>query len=267
MKDFPIYWVMMVNAIRAKMEYKVTFLFMLVAIILYYLGQLGVILVVLAKFKNINGWDLGEMAFLYGLLVFSQGLSSLFFASMNNFEVMIIEGAFDRYLIRPLNPLMQILANSFEISSVAHFVIGLSALYYGSTRAGVEWTFGKVIFLPFVIAGAVLIQGGIRLAVSAIAFWTIRNRSLVHTIVYSSKEFVLYPVSIYNLWVQVFLTIVFPLAFINYYPSYYFLAKDTGGVLFHPALQYGTPVVGCVVFFLAYKLWGLGVNRYQSVGN
>ena len=130
-----------------------------------------------------------------------------------------------------------------------------------------EWTLAKAAFLPLVICGAVLIHGGIRLAVSAVAFWTIRNRSLVHTIVYSSKEFILYPVSIYGFWTQVFLTLLFPLAFINFYPSHYFLARDPDGFLFHPAIQYMTPLVGAVVFAAAYRLWLAGVDRYQSVGN
>jgi len=267
MKNMDIYWKMVLTAIRAKMEYKASFLFLLFALIFYYLGQLGVILVVLAKFKNINGWTLGEMAMLYGLLVFSQGLATLFFASLNYFESLIINGDFDRFLVRPLNPLGQILVNNFEISSIAHFIIGSTALYYGSVRAGVEWTLVKASFLPFVIAGAVLIHGGVRLAVSAVAFWTIRNRSLVHTIVYSSKEFILYPVSIYNFWMQVFLTIVFPLAFINFYPSHYFLARDSASLLFHPAIQYLTPAVGLLVFGVAYVFWRFGVNHYQSVGN
>lgn len=267
MRDLPVYLKLMGAAVRAKMEYKASFLFLLFALTFYYLGQLGVILVVLTKFKNINGWTLSEMAMLYGLLVFSQGVATLLFAPLNNFETLIINGDFDRLLVRPLNPLPQILVNSFEISSIAHFVIGATALYYGSTRAGVEWTLYKASFLPFVIAGAVLIHGGIRLAVSAVAFWTIRNRALVHTIVYSTKEFILYPVSIYNMWMQVLLTLVFPLAFINFYPSHYFLARDASGLLFHPAIQYMTPVAGIAVFGLAYGLWRMGVSHYQSVGS
>lgn len=266
-KNAPIYWKLVVTSIRAKMEYKVTFLFLLFALIFYYLGQLGVILIILAKFNNINGWTLSEMAFLYGLLVFSQGISTLFFSSLNYFENYIIEGDFDRLLLRPLNPLLQVLSSSFELSAVAHFLIGSTALYYGATQSGIDWTFEKVLFLPVVLLGSVLIQGGIRLAVSAVTFWTTRNRSLVHTIVYSSKEFILYPISIYNFWVQAFLTLIFPLAFINYYPSHFFLARDSSALLFHPALQYGTPLAGLIVFALAYALWEAGINRYQSVGN
>lgn len=264
---FRIYLKMIAASIRAKMEYKSTFLFMFFALLIYYAGHIGVVLVILAKFQTIAGWSLGEMAFLYGLMVFSQGLTTVLFSSMNEFESLVVNGDFDRLLVRPLDPLGQILSSNFEIISLAHFFIGISALYFGSYYAGVEWTFAKALFLPVVLFGAVLIQGGIRLAVSAVCFWTVRNRSLVHTVVYSSKEMILYPVTIYKWWMQAFLTILFPIAFVNFYPSHYFLSRDGSALLFHPAIQYFTPVAGAIVFILAYALWRVGINRYQSVGN
>ncbi|MBI4829771.1 MAG: ABC-2 family transporter protein [Nitrospinae bacterium] len=262
-----IYFKILIAAVRAKMEYKTSFLFLFFALVIYYAAQIGVVVVVLAKFKNIAGWSLGEMAFLYGIMVFSQGLTTLLFSSLNDFEELMIHGDFDRLLVRPLSPLGQILSSKFEVASIAHFGIGITALWFGSVKAGVDWSVSKALFLPLVILGAVLIQGGIRLAVAAIAFWTVRNRSLVHTVVYSSKEMILYPVSIYRWWMQVFLTIAFPLAFINFYPSYYFLSRDASGLLFHPLIQFLTPAVGVIVFAGAWALWRLGVGKYQSVGN
>ena len=37
--------------------------------------------------------------------------------------------------------------------------------------------------------------------------------------------------------------------------------------LFFPILQYGTPVVGLVLFVLAYQFWKIGVNKYESTGS
>ena len=260
------YFKLILAAVKSKMEYKFTFGFLIFAIIVFYMGQLGIILVIMNKFKTIKGWTLGEMAFLYGLLVFSQGITFLIFNALNNFERFILQGEFDRVLIRPLNPLVQVLCSGLEISSVAHFIIGVTAIIFGSISAGLEWSFVKLMFLVFVIGGAVLILGGIRIIVSAIAFWTIRNRALVHVFVYSSKEFILYPVSIYNPWVQWFLTFLFPLAFVNFYPASYFLQKS-GQFMFHPVLQFMTPVVGATLFTLSLLLWRYGINKYQSTGS
>ncbi|MBF0169698.1 MAG: ABC-2 family transporter protein [Nitrospinae bacterium] len=267
MRDLPIYLTMMLAAIRAKMEYRVTFLFLFFALVTFYLGQLGTVLVVIDRFGSINGWTLGEMAFLYGLMVFSQSITTFFFASLVNFEGLIMQGGFDRYLLRPLDPLPQLIASQFEVSSIAHLVIGVSALVYGAAGTDIAWSAGKVAFFFVVVAGAVMIQGGVRLGVSAICFWTMRNRSLVHILVFSSKEFILYPVSIFNYWIQVFLTLVFPLAFVNFYPSHVFLNRDASNLLFSPLIQYATPVAGVVFFSLAYLLWRAGINHYQSTGS
>ncbi len=266
MDNFSIYFRLVYAAIKSKMEYKFTFGFFVFAIIIFYMGQLGVILVIMNKFKTINGWTLGEMAFLYGLLVFSQGITYLVFNALNHFERFIIQGEFDRVLIRPLNPLIQVLCSNLQISSIAHFIIGITAIFFGSISAGLEWSFGKLFFLALVIGGAVLILGGIRIIVSAVAFWTIRNRILVQIFVYNSKEFILYPVSIYNQWVQWFLTFIFPLAFINFYPAGYFLHKSDQ-FIFNPILQFMTPAIGLIIFTLSLLIWSYGINRYQSTGN
>lgn len=266
MGNLKIYLILGLSAIRCKMEYKVSFLFFVLAIFVYYFSQLGIIWVVVGKFNSIGGWNLGEMTFLYGLFIFSQGITSLCFNSLNSFEDLIINGDFDRFLVRPLSPLCQILCTNFEIASIAHFVIGGTALIFGSYYANVSWSLPKGLFLIPVIIGAVFIQGGIRIIVASITFWTTKNRALVHTVVYSSKEFIHYPISIYNSWVKVFLTFIFPLAFVNFYPANYFL-DSSERTLFHPILQYFTPLVGVVIFYLSCTFWKIGINKYQSTGN
>jgi len=266
MENLKIYLKLGLTAIKCKMEYKFSFLFFVVAIFSYYFAQLGIIWVIVGRFQSIAGWNLAEMSFLYGLFIFSQGITSLCFNSLNTFEDLIINGDFDRFLIRPLSPIGQILCTNFEIASIAHFVIGGTALVFGSIYAEVSWSVMKILFIGPVIIGAVLIQGGVRIIVSSITFWTTRNRALVHTIVYSSKEFIHYPITIYNVWIKMFLTFVFPLAFVNFYPANYFLSKSSAA-LFHPALQFLTPVVGLIVFFVSCSFWRFGITKYQSTGH
>ncbi len=266
METLKIYLALAMRSIQSRMEYKASFLMFLVAIFFFYLAQLGLLIVVLARFKEIHGWKVGEIAFLFGLLTFAQGFTTLFFNALVNFDQMLIQGEFDRNLVRPLSPLGQIIFSRFEASTVAHFFLGTVALYYGAKYSGIEWNPQKMIFLPFVIAGGVMILSATRLAVSAVAFWTLRNSSLVHIMVFSSREFILYPVSIYNRGVQFFLTFLFPIAFVNFYPAQYFLDK-TGENLFNPALQIATPLVGGVLFAFSIYVWKRGIDHYQSSGS
>jgi ABC-2 type transport system permease protein len=79
------------------------------------------------------------------------------------------------------------------------------------------------------------------------------------------RDAVNYPISIYGKAITILLTFGIPYAFISFYPAQYLL-DGKGETLFHPVLQYGTPVVGIVMFLLAYKFWTIGVNRYESTG-
>lgn len=266
METAAIYWRLALASVRARMEYRTSFLFFIFAILLFYLAQLGLLLVVLARFNRIHGWSAGEMAFMYGLLTFSQGITTLFFNALTNFDETLIKGEFDRVLVRPLSPLGQVVFSRFELTTVVHFILGGAALYYGAKFSGIAWSAPKLVFLPLVIMGGVFIQSALRMFVSAVAFWTLRNSSLVHTVVFSSREFIIYPISIYRQGVQFFLTFIFPMAFINFYPSQYFLDK-TGESLFHPLLQTLTPAVGTAMFALSLYAWKKGVDHYQSSGS
>ncbi|MFQ5962778.1 MAG: ABC transporter permease [Candidatus Scalinduaceae bacterium] len=266
MDTFKIYLTLISTSIRARMEYKTSFLFYTVAILAFYIGQIGLLFVILNRFQKIQGWTLGEIAFLYALLTFAHGFTNLIFAQLIHFDQMIVSGDFDRTLVRPLSPLGQIIFSKFEVSTAAHLIIGFMALYYGSHLASIDWTLKKVLLFPVIVLGGVLIAGAIRLIVAAVAFWTLRNQSLVHTVVFSSKEFIIYPVTIYNMGIQLFLTFVFPIAFINFYPAHLFLDRS-GDNLLHPVLEMGTPLVGIILFTISIFTWKAGLNHYQSSGS
>lgn len=266
METIKIYLTLFVSSIKARMEYKASFLFYVVAILTFYIGQIGLLFVLLNRFHQIKGWTMGEMVFLYSLHAFAYGFTNLIFSQLINFDNMIVDGDFDRVLVRPLSPLGQVIFSKFEVSTAAHLIIGFTALYFGSHLSGIVWTYKKVLLLPVIVTGAVLIAGGIRLIVTAVAFWTLRNRSLVHTVIFSTKEFINYPVTIYNLWMQYFLTFIFPIAFINFYPAHLFLDRS-GEELLHPVLVIGTPIVGIMVFTISIFTWKAGVDHYQSTGS
>jgi ABC-2 type transport system permease protein len=115
------------------------------------------------------------------------------------------------------------------------------------------------------IIGSALIQAAILVTVGTMSFWVVKNTA-TYSLLNSLNNFLDYPITIYNKSIQAILTFVVPVAFVNFYPAHYFLDK-TGDNLFFPILQYGTPVVGLVLFFLAYQFWKVGVNKYESTGS
>ena len=253
--------------LKSMLEYRPAFVTdMFSNIITYSLMYLG-IWILLDRFKMIQGWTLYEVMLLFNLNMFSYALCSFVFRSpILGLEDMVRRGGFDIVLLRPMNALLYTILGRPTPSYFGHMILGTTVFTICFVNLDIQWTFIKVVFLLSAIMGAVLIQSAMYLTVGALNFWIIRTESIFFALTWNFRNFINYPISIYGKFIQVLLTFVIPFAFVNFYPAQYFLDKH-GENLFHPILQFGTPVVGIVLFLLAYKFWTIGVNRYESTGS
>lgn len=260
------YLQLMQSSVQSRMEYRGTFVALLLTIGGFYLAQISVIGLMVYRFQTIAGWSAGELAFLYALLILSMGFVSAIFSGVLDFSDLVREGTFDRLLLRPLSTLGQVLAMRFDLMGLVHLLLGVAALTVATNLLDIRWTGTRIFFLVLSVFGGVLILGGIRIMVAASCFFTIRNEGLQHLVVFSAREFLMYPVSIYARSVQVFLTFLFPIAFVNFYPAHVLLDRGSS-TLFHPALAYLAFPVGLLVFFVSLLFWRLGARHYSSTGS
>ncbi len=265
LKEFRAYASIVRAAVQARMEYRGSFIMYLMTLIGFYAAQISVIILMLQRFKAIGGWGPGEIAFLYSLLVLAQGLVSVFFSGMLEFSPFIREGTFDRLMLRPLSPMLQILAMRFEPGGVANLILGVAGLTAANSLVHPQWTLVSSLFLVMIVLGGMMILAAVRIGVAAVAFFTVSNEGLQHLIVFSVREFLLYPVDIYTKPVRFLLTFLFPLAFINFYPAHFFLNKSTDS-LFHPYFVFFTFPVGIFCMAISLRMWSFGVRHYGSTG-
>lgn len=252
-------------SIKSRMEYRGSFFIFLFTLIVFYSAQVLTIGVVITRFQSIGGWSMGEMAFLYSLLILSQGIVTFIFSGLLDFSTLVREGTYDRFLVRPLSPLLQIVTSGFEITGFAHIILGGIAVFLATSLVSINWSYVNILIFLLVVFGGALISGSIRIIISAIAFYAINTNSLVHLFVFSSREFLLYPLNIYRTGLQFLLTFIVPLAFINFYPAHFFLDKS-GTNLFHPYLIYGTVPVGIFMIVFSIYFWKKGHEAYESAG-
>jgi len=265
-ENMMIYLHMLKAAMQSRMEYRGSFYIYIVTIIGFYSAQISVIGFMLYRFKTIGGWTAGEVAFLYSLLVLSQGIVGALFSGFHDFSTLIREGTFDRVLLRPLSPMLQVITMRFEAHGIANLLLGVVALVISGRFVSVQWSISTYAILLLTIIGGAMIFASIRVMVGAAAFFTVSTDGLQHLVVFSSREFLLYPVDIYSKPVRFFLTFLFPIAFVNFYPSYYFLARNSD-TLFHPYFIYLTFPVGLLLMALATVFWKIGVAHYSSTGS
>ncbi|MBE7412092.1 MAG: ABC-2 family transporter protein [Leptospiraceae bacterium] len=252
-------------SVKSRMEYRASFFIFLFTLVSFYTAQALTIGIIIHRFKVIGGWSVGEIAFLYSLLILSQGIVSCLFSGVVEFGNFIREGTFDRLLVRPLSPLGQVIASGFELVGLAHLILGLITFFIANSLIRISWSFFDVVIFITVILGGSMILAGIRIIIAAIAFYAVNNNSLVHLFVFSSREFLLYPLNIYSKGVKFLLTFIIPLGFVNFYPAQYFLKKSGEGI-FHEYIVYFTLPIGVLLFLISILFWRKGQKDYESAG-
>lgn len=76
---------------------------------------------------------------------------------------------------------------------------------------------------------------------------------------YRIYTFTEYPISIYNKFIRIIITVILPFAFVAYYPTMAYLGFNT-------YMIYLSLVVAIILWIVAVKLWNLALNKYRSTG-
>ena len=254
------------TSLLTMMEYRANFIMWFAFTIIYHGTAVMALWVTLRNFPSINGWDFRETAFMYGLWMLGHSLHNTLFFSLGSVPEFIREGRFDRFLVRPLDPLFQIVTVPNQVSP-DELLLAIVYFCFATAFAGVhvDWLF--IVYVPLVAIGGALIDFGISLAIAAAAFWFTRIDSLRWVFMSLEQEFSRYPISIYQRGVRLVLTFALPFAFMNYFPATFLLHKEETGLNLNAAVGLLTPVVGLICFGLGYALWRVGIDRYQGTGS
>ncbi len=222
--------------------------------------------VTLRNFPSINGWDFRQTAFMYGLWMLGHGLHNTVFFTVGSVPEFVREGKFDRFLIRPLDPLFQALTVPQQIWP-DELILAILYFCVVTPLAGVrvDWLF--LCYVPLVAIGGALIDFAINLAIATASFWFIRIDTLRWVVMSLEQDFSRYPLSIYQRGVQLVLAFALPFAFMNYFPATFLLHKSERALHLNPAVGLLTPLVGLFAVSLAYAFWRVGLNRYQGTGS
>lgn len=247
-------------------EYRANFFMWFGFMLVYHATAIIALWVTLDKFPSMNGWDFKQMAFLYGLWMLGHAFHNTFFFTVGEVPTMVREGRFDRFLVRPLDPLFQALTVPQQIWP-DEIVLAIAFFSIATHFVGVRVDAAFLAFVPLVMLGGALIDFGIQLTIATLAFWVIRIDTLRWVVMSLEQDFTRYPISIYTRAVSFILTFILPFAFMNYFPATFLLHKTDGALELSPQIGLLTPLVGVVWFGIAYAFWRVGLNRYQGTGS
>jgi ABC-2 type transport system permease protein len=261
-----LYFTLMSAAFRGELQYRANFLIWVVTGVVYQMTGFIFIWVVLTRFEAIAGWTLGEVAFLYGLRLLGHGASLLIFGRIHAIEDLIRDAEFDRFLVRPVPALVQVMTKAFPIAALGDFAGGVVLFLAANAIAGVSWSAPAIAYLVLAVLGAALVETGLKLALASLSFRFLSTRRGVMVVDDVFSTFGNYPTRIFGAFLQVVLTFALPVAFIAYLPASVLLGR-TGELMVHPAVAYLAPLAGALVFGAAYAFWHGEIRHYQSSGH
>lgn len=252
---------------HARMQYRVDSVVAMLAVFIRESANVIVIYLALLKFDKINDWNVNEMLFLFSILFLTYAFVVSLFADLRDFSCMIREGRFDRLVIRPRGLLFQLILNNADLLATAgHGTLGIVLFVISANKVGIQWNVTTILYYISAIIGGVLIQGAMFIIFSALSFYFVETNSIREIFYWNMRKFAGYPISIYNKLIQTLMIYVIPFAFVNYFPAQYLLRKaDMAN--YNEIYMYIAPLVGVVLYLIAYGFWRISVKRYKSTGN
>lgn len=252
--------------LRGQMQYKVSFGLALLGSFLSCVTEFGVVLILFNRIPLLVGWSVYEVALLYGVSGVCFAVAELFAAALDNFQVHIVRGTFDRVLVRPRGALLQVISEDFALRRIGRIGQSLLVLVIAVQLLGIEWSPDKIaVFATALISGTV-IYFAIFVLGATFCFWTVQGKEATHVVTYGGDALAAWPLDIYRGSVRRFFTFVVPLAFVNYEPALYLLGRpDPFGL--PDAARLLSPLAAVIMALLAGYGWRLGIHHYQSTGS
>ncbi len=247
--------------LRSTMQYKASFLLMVVGRFLLSFSGIICIYFMLSRFGQVKGYTLGEVLLCFSIIQMDFALAECIGRGFSSFSSIVRQGEFDRILLRPRSVILQVLGSRFQIDRIGLIFQAVAVFVYVIATSAVNWSAGKVLTVVIMLLGGTMLFISLFMLEAALTFFTLNGLEAMNVLTYGAKEHGKYPIDIYGAGMMKFCTYVIPYTLIQYYPLQYLLGSEEHW-------YYGIYPFG-IVFFLAvcYGVWRFGMRHYQSAGS
>lgn len=210
--------------------------------------------VLFERFGRIEGWSFHQVCLLYGTLhsgfAFAEGLAHGF----EKFAHTVKKGDFDRILLRPINPLIQIALSEIQLFRVGRLVQGLGILFWAAYHLHPPFW-----IVSLSVASAAALFYGLFVFQATFSFWTVESLEIMNIATYGGLQMGQYPLTIYGRPLRWVFTFLVPLASVSYYPLATIFQKEDSVALL--------PLAGFLFLLISLRFWRFGLRHYQSTGS
>jgi ABC-2 type transport system permease protein len=205
-----------------------------------------------ARFRDLRGWTLADMAVLYGVAAWAVGLVNALGSGVRDIGRIILDGSLDVHLGRPRHPLPSLILSRSGPSGFGDMASSLGLWLWLGDRSVTELP----LLVAMASAGAVIIAATLAIAHSLV-FWWPRTARLAEEVFNATIMMAVYPQHVYGFAVRVILFTLLPVGFIALIPV--------------EAVREADPLRALIVFAaaafyagLAVAIFDRGLRRYRS---
>lgn len=256
-----LYFMMISQDFKSKMQYRADYLISTIAMILMNISGIISFWLIFNSIPMIKGFTYNELLFMYGFSLIAFSPMQLFFDNLWQMWVHAESGEFIKYCFKPINLFFYYVAETFDAKGLGQLVFGVATLSYAWIKLEIAVNFSNIAMLIFTLFGASLVLIGIMTLASAASFITIHGASVM-IFVSRFKDYARYPTTIFNTFFKFVFSFLIPIGFLSFYPTLFFLRPSS-----HMIMAFLSPLVGIIIFYIAYKIWMIGAKKYSGTGS
>ena len=264
MKSIKVYLKLIVMSIQSALLFRGS---LFVNILTDSLKSISTFLVILISFFSLSsfaGYDFVTVVFIFMFSHLSYGMCMMFFSSLRGFGDLVKGGGLDIIMLKPVNTLAYICCSSINIGTVSHVIVSLVLFICLNQAFCIKWTLLKIIYFIISLFSSAILQGAILLIISSMSFDMVDVRGL-NNLYAGFREFIWYPLVVYNKATQFIMLSFIPLGYISFVPTGIFMPHEVNNML-PSILIYCSPLVGIALFIIAYLYWKYKLRKYHSTG-
>ena len=258
-----IYFKYLAMNVKAILEYRLSAWLVAAGQVLTGLFSFMGLSLLFSRFRSLAGWSFAEAALCFGVTYTAFAISETFARGFDSFSRMVIQGEFDRVLLRPRSTIIQVLGARTDITRLSRVLFGIVIICAIIPRADIVWSFSKICTLVLMVLGGSAVFTGVFILGATVCFFTLEGLEVINIFTDGGRELASYPLPVYGKWITRFFTFIIPFGCMNYLPLLYL----TGRAERWPVLYMLMPLLGFVFILPCVLVWRLGVRHYSSAGS
>lgn len=246
---------------KSQLQYKISFFLTFIAQVLTFFTFYFAIYALFNKFGNLKSFSFYEVLLCFSIVQIGFSFSEIFARGFDRFDRLIINGEFDRLIVRPQNIYLQVIGSIIAYERIGKLVQALVLFFIAISNLNIDIDIIKIITIVLMMIGTICVFFGIFILGASFCFVTLQGLEVINIFTDGGREMAQYPMGIYKKQFLYFFTFIIPFACVNYYPLLYVLGRS------HNAIYTILPIIGIIFIIPCIMVFNRGIRSYRGTGS